>query len=292
MEKGITIIRSNIVGYCMGVKRAVESAIKAVKDYPYSHIYTFGQLIHNPSTLKMLEELNVKSINETDLIGDEIKKGDVVIIRAHGVPPKIISILQEKEVIIIDSTCPRVIANRRLAEKHAENNLIILAGDKNHPELISIQGYILNKKNSRCIIIQNAEEAYNLEIPTINSNSFLIAQTTIKETEFILISNILKNKIKNLEIFNTICSATEERQNALKELINKVEAILIIGGKNSANTKRLFNTALESSTPSFFVENESDLPNEIYSFKKIGIASGASTPDEMIDKIEKTLLCK
>lgn len=286
MKQKITIIRSQIIGYCMGVKRAVESAMNAVKNYPSSNIYTFGQLIHNPTTLKMLKRLNVNSINEKNL--KMLKKDDVVIIRAHGVPPETITILKEKGVIIIDSTCPKVIANRHLAEKHSKNGLIILIGDKNHPELISIQGYVLNKKNARCIIIQNSQEAYEY-IPKEETHAFLIAQTTIKEEEFLLISNILKTKIKNLQIFDTICSATAERQNALKDLFDKVEAILIVGGKNSANTKRLFNTALESKVPSYFIENEKELPHEIYSFKTIGIASGASTPDETIDKIEKIL---
>ena len=290
MNQRITIIRSRVIGYCMGVRRAVESAIKAVESYPSSHVYTFGQLIHNPTTLKMLEKLNISSITEKDLISDKIKKGDVVIIRAHGVPPKIISSLKEKEVIIIDSTCPKVIANRHLAEKWAEKGLIILVGDKNHPELISIQGYVLNKKNTRCIIVQNAQEACNILFPKTEKTAFLIAQTTIKEEEFLLIANILKEKVANIKIFNTICSATSERQEALKDLFSKVEALLIVGGKNSANTKRLFNTAKVSNLPSFFIENKYDLPHEICSFKTVGIASGASTPDEIIDEIEKTIL--
>ena len=281
MDKKIKVIRSNVVGYCMGVKRAVDSAINAKKKHPYSNIYTFGQLIHNPTTLKMLQSLNITSISEKDLDSNRIKKGDVVIIRAHGVPPNIIETLKKKEIKIVDSTCPRVIKNRKLAENNAENALIILAGDKNHPELISIQGYVLNKKNAKCIIVQNVEEAHKIKIEEPEILSFLIAQTTIKEDEFILISNILKEKIKNLTIFNTICSATEERQEALKTLFSKVDALLIIGGKNSANTKRLFNTALESKLPSYFIENKEELKeelaSEISSFKTIGIASGAST---------------
>lgn len=290
MRKRIKIIRSNVVGYCMGVKRAIDSAINATRENPSSNIYTFGQLIHNPTTLKMLQNLNINSISEEDLYNKKIKKGDVVIIRAHGVPPKIIDALSRMEVKIIDSTCPRVIRNRKLAEKNAENSLTILAGDKNHPELISIQGYVLNKKNAKCIIVQNAEEAHNIKIENLDIPSFLIAQTTIKEEEYVLISNILKEKIKNLTVFNTICSATEERQKALRALFTKVDALLIIGGKNSANTKRLFNTALESKLPSFLIENKYDLQDEIYSFNTIGLASGASTPDDVIDEIEKSLI--
>ena len=237
----------------------------------------------------MLESLNIHAIDEKDLNGEKIKEGDVIVIRAHGIEPKIISILKEKKINIINSTCPRVVRNRKLAERYAENSLIILVGDKNHPELIGIKGYVLNKKNSKCIIVQNAEEASRLENLESNQPIALIPQTTIKEEEFILISNILKKKIKNLVIFNTICPATRKRQEALKDLFDNVQAILIVGGKNSANTKRLFNTAVMSGLPSFLVENNKDIPTEVRSFNKIGIASGASTPDEVIDEIEKTL---
>lgn len=290
MNKDIKVIRSSVIGYCMGVRKAVEATINATKKYPSSNIYTFGQLIHNPTTLKMLENLNIQAINENDLNGNKLKKGDVVVIRAHGVSPKIISCLEEKKINIINSTCPRVVRNRKLAERYAENSLIILAGDKNHPELIGIEGYVLNKKNAKCIIIQNAEEASNIIISEKELPVTLIPQTTIKEEEFILIYNILKEKINNLTVFNTICPATSERQDALKSLFNEVEAILVVGGKNSANTKRLFNTAKMSNLPSFFIEDETELPNEIHLFNKIGLASGASTPDEVIDEVEKAFL--
>ena len=290
MSKDIKIIRSGIIGYCMGVKRAVDSSINALKNYPNSHIYTFGGLIHNPTTIKMLEDLNIQAIDKNDLESNKLKEGDVVVIRAHGVPPEIILKLEEKKINIINSTCPRVVRNRKLAEQYAQNSLVILAGDKNHPELIGIQGYVLNKNNAKCIIVQNEEEASKISIIENNLPIALIPQTTIKEEEFILISNVLKKKIKNLLVFNTICPATRERQNALKLLFNKVEALLIIGGKNSANTKRLLNTAKLSLLPSFLIEDEKDLPKEIHLYKTIGLASGASTPDEVINKIEKTLL--
>ena len=289
MQKRI-IKRSAVVGYCMGVKKAVDSAIKMREEYPTSCVYTLGHLIHNPITLKKLEKLGIKILNENDLEGDILKQDDVVIIRAHGVHPKIIKKLKEKKAIIIDCTCSRVVANRHLAEKCSKQGTVILAGDKNHPELISIQGYVLENKDAVCFIIQNATEAEEIEIKNTDSPFFLIAQTTIKKEEFDLIKNILKNRLSNLKVFNTICSATFERQDALKHLINEVDAVLVIGGKTSANTKRLFTTAQEKGKPAFFVENVSDIPQEVYKFHSIGLASGASTPDEIIEKIENILL--
>ena len=288
MDKRI-IKCSSVLGYCMGVRRAVEATIKATKDYPNSNIYTFGELIHNPVTLKMLEKLKVKIIDEDDLLNDKIKKNDIVVIRAHGITPKILSKLKEREVILIDCTCPRVVSNRCLAQKQSEVSTIILVGDKNHPELISIQGYVLENKNTNCIIIQNEEEAKEIKILKENENFSLIAQTTIKEKELLIIQSILQKKIKNLKVFNTICSATFERQKALKKLIGEVEAIVIIGGKNSANTKRLYISAKESGKPTFFIEKSSELTKEIYSYKTIGLASGASTPDETINEVYNLL---
>jgi len=283
------IKRSAVVGYCMGVKKAVNSAIMMRKKYPTSCIYTLGHLIHNPITLKRLEDLGIKVLDESDLDKDILKKDDVVIIRAHGVHPRVFEKLKEKKIVVADFTCPHVIANRHLAEKCSKKGTVILAGDKNHPELISIQGYVLQNKNAMCLIVQNAKEAEKIEIKDSNSPFFLIAQTTIKNEEFDLIQTILSKRLSNLKVFNTICSATFERQNALKNLINEVDAVLIIGGKSSANTKRLFTTAQEKGKPTFFIESVSDISEEVYRFNSIGLASGASTPDEVINEVENVL---
>jgi len=281
-------LRASTIGYCMGVRRAVDSAIQARIDYPKSNIFTLGELIHNPTTLQKLQSLGITTIEEKDIL-PILKEGDVVIIRAHGTSPYVISLLNEKKVIVIDSTCPHVVSNRRLAQKYGKKGLIILAGDKNHPELKSIKSYVMSVPNNSCIIVENAEEARKIQPVKKDIPVFLIAQTTIKEEEFNLMKTVLESKLKNLVAFNTICSATYKRQKAIKELFGKVDAVIVIGGKNSANTKRLFTTCQENKIPSCLIENFEEIPEKFYSFGKIGLASGASTPDEVINIVEKIL---
>ena len=282
------ILRASTIGYCMGVSRAVNSAIQARIDYPSANIFTLGQLIHNPITLKKLQSLGITVLEEKD-IGSTLKEGDVVIIRAHGTSPQTIALLNEHRVILIDSTCPRVVSNRCLAQECGKKGRIILAGDKNHPELKSIRSYVLHSTDTSCLIIENIDEAKAMQFADANFPTFLIAQTTIKEEEFVSIQDVLASKLKNLKVFNTICSATYKRQLAIKELVGKVDAIIVIGGKNSANTKRLFTTCQEYKVPSCFIEDAEELPEEFYFFKRIGLASGASTPDEVINSIEEKL---
>lgn len=289
MKKKLKIVlRASTIGYCMGVRRAVNSAIQAREDYPTSNIFTLGELIHNPTTLQKLQSLGIDVIQEENICSI-LKEGDIVIIRAHGTSPQVISLLEQKKVIVIDSTCPHVVCNRHLAEECGNKGLVILAGDKNHPELKSIRSYVLSSPNASCVIVENVEEARKIEILNENAMVFLIAQTTIKEEEFNLIKDVLISRIKNLKVFNTICTATYKRQKAIKELFKKVDAVIVIGGKNSANTKRLFTTCQENKIPSCFIESLEELPEEFYSFERIGLASGASTPDEVIDSIEKKL---
>ncbi len=287
MKKRI-ILRASTIGYCMGVRRAVNSAIQARIDNPTSNIFTLGHLIHNPTTLQKLKSLGIVVVEE-DNISEVLNEGDIVVVRAHGTSPQVLSILQEKKVIVIDSTCPHVKTNRHLAEECGKKGLVFLAGDKNHPELKSIRSYVLNVPNASCIIVENVEEVGKIHLEDVNIPAFLIAQTTIKEEEFCLISDALSARMKNLKVFNTICSATNKRQAAIKELFEKVDAVVVIGGKNSANTKRLFTTCQENKVKACFIEDVKELPEEFYSFERIGLASGASTPDEVIDSVEEKL---
>lgn len=289
MKNRRIVKRSCLLGYCMGVRKAVESAMKVAKENPNSNVFTLGHLIHNASTLEKLKSVGIEALKGEEIDSDCLQKKDIVIIRAHGEPPHVIEKLKKKEVCIIDCTCPKVIANRKLAEECGKKGIVFLAGDKKHPELISIQGYVLEQAIGTCIIVQNAKEALEIELSESRMPAFLIAQTTIKKEEFDLIRDILIKRIENLKVFNTICSETLQRQKALKTLMKRVSSIVIIGDKNSANTQRLFDTSQKSGIPTFFVENVMELTDEIKEFDSIGLASGASTPDEVIDQIEAKL---
>ena len=167
-----------------------------------------------------------------------------------------------------------------------QDDYVVLTGDKNHGEVIGIAGYA-GKNFSQ---IQNYEEALNFNIEDSNSkNIILLSQTTYSPTEFEKIEKLFKGKFNNLAVMNTICPATNERQDALLELCKQVDGVLVIGGKNSANTKRLFQTAQAHSALSAHIQSEKDIPNEFFNLQKIGITAGASTPDEIINNVQDFL---
>lgn len=287
-EQHRLVKRANVLGYCMGVRRAVEAVYRALVEYPDKTVYTYGPLIHNPVTMRLLEAKGVRIVNPDEDLKPQIAPQSPIIIRAHGISPQKRQELIDCSAIIIDATCPRVIASQfRAAQYSQKGYTIILVGDKNHGELIGIKGYALSIPNGKCITIQTAAEADALQYD--GGLAVLIAQTTIKREEYRAIAEILRKKIPDLTVLETICPATDERQEALLELVNEVDAILVIGGKNSANTRRLLQTALDSGKPAWLTESVADIPQEIYRYRTIGLAAGASTPDSSIEAIEQRL---
>lgn len=286
----MNVIRADILGFCFGVRRAVELAYKALDDYENQKIYSLGPLIHNETVLQKLEGKGLIILDEDEL--NSVENESVIIIRAHGVSPEIINLLEEKKCIIIDATCPRVKASQKIVEKHsALKEVVILTGDKNHGEVKGIAGYA----SKDFYLVQNAAEAENLvksECISKDSKTFLLSQTTFSSVEFENISNIIKSKIPDLTIQNTICSATKERQEALMELCKKVDGIIVIGGKTSANTIRLFDIAKKSCGFAVHIQSKEEIPEEIKNFKSIGITAGASTPDEIINSVEEYIMKK
>lgn len=283
--------RAEVLGYCMGVRKAVDTVWNAARGK--SKVFTFGPLIHNPEALTQLIKKGITPIEPETFSGKEDYSGAKIIIRAHGISPEEKDKLKKTGAEVIDATCPRVLSSQKRAKKYAKESLVILAGDKNHGELIAIAGYVLSEQNSQCIIVQNAQEAEHILLPSFAEKSgcaVLIAQTTIKKSEYDIIAEALRKRLPNLIVLNTICPATSERQEALKKLANETEAVLVIGGKKSANTKRLLQTALELKKPAWLIENACGIPNEIYTYHSVGLTAGASTPDFVIDEVEKALL--
>jgi len=287
-EQRHIVKRAQVLGYCMGVRRAVEAVYRALAEYPDKTVYTYGPLIHNPVTMQLLEAKGVQIVNPDKELKPQIMPKSPIIIRAHGISPQKRQELVDCDAIIIDATCPRVIASQFRAAQYAKKGYtVILAGDKNHGEIIGIKGYALSVPNGKCVTVQTAPEAEAFQYdgaPTV-----LIAQTTIKREEYRAIAEILRKKISDLTVLETICSATDERQEALLELVKEVDAVLVIGGKNSANTRRLLQTALDSGKPAWLAESAADIPPEVYRYRTIGLAAGASTPDSSIDMIDKAI---
>ncbi len=279
------VIKSSVLGFCFGVRRAVELAEKALSEADGKPVYSLGPLIHNESALKSLEQKGLMIAREDGI--DDIDDGAIVVIRAHGVAPCIISRLEQKNCKVVDATCPRVKASQKMVERYSSlNDYIVLTGDRNHGEVIGIAGYA-GKNFSQ---LQNYEEAEKFTIDDPDSkNVILLSQTTYSPLEFEKIQNLFRTKFKNLAVMNTICPATEERQNALLELCAKVDGVIVIGGKSSANTKRLYQTALENCKYAAHIQSASDIPEEFFSLNTIGITAGASTPDIIIEEIESCI---
>ena len=278
------IVRASVLGFCFGVRRAVELAEKALIDNPGKNVYSLGPLIHNETALKALGEKGLKIVeeNQLELIPDE----SVVIIRAHGVPLSVINELKKKNAKIIEATCPRVKASQKMVGKYNKaDELVILTGDKNHGEVKGIAGYA----GSNFVLIETVDDAEKLVINDENMKVVLLSQTTFSPKQFVEIENILKNKIKNLTVYNTICPATNERQEALLELCKEVDGVLVIGGKSSSNTIRLYQTAAANCGKAAHIQGVEDIPEEFFKLKKVGITAGASTPDGIIDAVTAAL---
>ena len=278
------VIRARILGYCMGVRRAVETAFRALDENAGTDkkVFTLGPLIHNPSVLGVLENRGMSVLDARDL--SVVDKNSVVVVRAHGTTPAVMKDLEDRAQIVLDATCPRVhLSQKRAAEWAARGFTVIVAGDRNHGEVVSISAYA----DGKAIVIENTREALALEIP---QKSVLIAQTTFSLDEFSAIAQILKEKNADIQVFNSICSATMERQNALRDLQGKADGILVIGGKNSANTRRLFETAASICKNAALIENQDEIPLGFFDLETVAITAGASTPDQVIDAVEQKLL--
>jgi len=300
----MTVLRANVLGFCMGVRRAVELACNQA-DSPAGKVYTLGPLIHNPQALEDLKRRGIEILDEAKL--PENLSGSVVIIRAHGVSPQTEAQLRKRGAVVVDATCPKVKASQLKAASLAKQGYrLFLAGEETHAEIAGICGYAQDGWLNRSDTAENkqflqvvscaaeAEIAAKLlsEDPELHNGSAktaLLAQTTISTDEYHAIGAIISLFFPALEIIPTICAATRERQDSLRELLGKTHAVVIAGGKDSANTRRLLAIAQASGKPSAIVETAADIPPDFFRFETVGLAAGASTPDTVIEAIEKGL---
>lgn len=277
------VILADVLGYCMGVRKAMDSALDALEKYKDKNVYSLGPIIHNQTALDFLAQKGLKILEENQV--EKAEPNSVVIIRAHGVPPCIIEELEKKDCIVINATCPRVVASQKNAQKYAARDYtVVLAGDKNHGEVTGIAGYAGDK----FILVENSEEVEKLNIPT-DEKIVLLSQTTYSPSEFNKIADIIEEKCSEVKIMNTICPATKERQDALLKLCPIVDGLIIVGGKNSANTKRLLQTALKYCKNAILIERAQEIPSEFLSLNTVGITAGASTPDSVIQEVKAYL---
>jgi 4-hydroxy-3-methylbut-2-en-1-yl diphosphate reductase len=291
------VVRAGILGFCMGVRRAVEIAERAsLETGRAGGLYTLGPLIHNSQVLESLRKQGIVCQNENDL--SSLSSDSTVIIRAHGVSPVIERELSKKGINILDATCPHVKLSQSKARSFVENGYrLFIAGEEDHGEIAGIKGYAedgfsLGLPSAACFVVSNAEEALNTAKELYRcepeAKTALIAQTTLRAEEYRAIGERIQRFFPSLQIVNSICTATVDRQNALRELAN-VDAVIIAGSRESANTQRLLSLARELGKPAWLTEAVSDIPAEIGAYKTVGLSAGASTPDDLIDEIEEAI---
>ncbi|OFI07767.1 hypothetical protein CLOACE_01150 [Clostridium acetireducens DSM 10703] len=262
-------------GFCFGVKRAVDTALNTKKKYN-TKIYTLGPLIHNNDAVNYLKDNNIYPIEMDKL--DTLKEGDIVIIRSHGVSYQTLEMLKNKKLTIVNATCPFVSNIQQIVKKYYDLKYkIVIVGDKFHPEVIGINGWC----NNEAIISKNGD---NISLKNLNKICVVCQTTEKKENWEKVLCKIVKTS-KEIVAFNTICSATDERQLAASILSKKSDLMVVIGGKNSSNTTKLYEICKDNCSNTIHIENAKEIPKYIKNYNNInqvGITAGASTPDWII----------
>jgi len=255
-------------GFCMGVKLAMDKVL-SIAEQESGPIYTYGPLIHNRQAVEMLESKGVRNL---DACPDAA--AGTVLIRAHGVPKHVNNSLRARGLGVVDATCPRVLASQRHIERRAADGYsIVIAGDKDHAEVASL----VSRAGAGCVVVSTPEEAAAVRV---QEPVCLVAQTTFSEATYDEIAAALSARLERLEVVPSICRATQCRQQEVLELAREVEAVVVVGGFHSANTRRLAELARSAGAPTFHVETVEDLDVEALSeFKVVGLTAGASTPN-------------
>lgn len=268
----LRVILADQSGFCEGVARAVEEVRKRAGSG--ERLVTLGPLVHNPQVVKELEGLGVRVLREPSEW-----KGETVVIRTHGVPPSTREDLRRMGANILDLTCPRVARVQRLVEKAAsEGRPVVIAGDPGHAESVGLKGF----SGDRGIVVPSPDE---LELPP-GDRVLVVAQTTQSEESFQSVVEEVSRRAKNIEVVETICPFTVKRRAGVKALLDKVDAAVIVGGRMSANTRRLYETFVSNGVRALLVETEADLePDMLREARVVGVAAGASTPPEVVRRV-------
>ena len=271
------IILAKSAGFCFGVQRAVDMAYEQAG---HREVYTFGPIIHNEEVIEDLKSKGVNIIEDLDEL--EGKSDCTVVIRSHGVEKRVYEELEKKGIHIVDATCPFVKKIHKIVEKHSEQGeRIIIIGNPDHPEVQGIRGWA----KSPVSVIRNAEEAESFSCPA-DQKICIVAQTTFNYNKFKELVEIISKKGYNIIIRNTICNATEERQTEAREIAKRVDAMIVIGGSSSSNTRKLYEICKKECYDTFYIQTINDLDLESLGRAEcIGITAGASTPNNIIEEV-------
>ena len=278
-------------GFCFGVKRAVDKVYELIEN-GVSPIYTLGPIIHNEEVVSDFEKKGVTVIPEEDI--PKLREGTVVI-RSHGVGRRIYDMLKTAGISFVDVTCPFVLKIHRIVERESRaGKQIIIFGDPSHPEVKGICGWC----EGSCTVLRNREDAENF-VPDPGRIPCIVSQTTFNYNKFkelveILCKKRYDNNVLNIDnILNTICNATEERQKEAQSIAGEVDTMLVIGGRHSSNTQKLFEICKEECENTYYIQTPVDLDSEMFQCSSyVGITAGASTPKKIIEEVQEHVRIK
>ena len=286
----ITVAKS--AGFCFGVKRAVNKVYEQA-DIKSGPIYTYGPIIHNEEVVKDLEEKGVKVLDNLETLTDAQKqeKG-TVIIRSHGVSKEVYEKLEHAGFEIEDATCPFVLKIHQIVEEFSNDGYeIVIIGSSLHPEVEGIRGWCDPKHTT---VIADYEEAQNYK-PKSGKKVCIVAQTTFNYKKFQELVEIIQKKgyIRDIRVLNTICNATEERQNEAAKLAETSDIMIVIGGRSSSNTQKLYEICKEECANTYYIQTQEDLHLDTSGhIDNVGITAGASTPKKIIEEVQKYVRTK
>jgi len=271
------IFLADKAGFCFGVKRAINTAFEAADK---GRVFCLGPLIHNPQEVERLRKAGVETVEDFSTL----KPGDSLIIRSHGVPPRVLTQAGDMGLTVIDLTCPFVGKAQRDAEKlQKEGYQVVVVGEKQHPEVQSILGYA----GENAVVVEAAEDVDGMQLA---ARLGVVAQTTQSYGNFSEIVLKLLRLSKELKIFNTICSSTKERQEAARSLAQQVDVMLVVGGRNSANTSRLAFLCRQEGKSTHHIELAEEIrPEWLDGVNTVGVTAGASTPNWVVEGVLERL---
>ena len=273
-------------GFCFGVRRAVDKVYELIESQE-KPIYTLGPIIHNESVVGDLEAKGVKVIENIEQL-HSVRDG-VVVIRSHGVGRAVYELMESLGLSYVDVTCPNVLKIHKIVERESKaGKNIVIIGNAKHPEVEGICGWSVSKP----VVIETVEEAE--EYQAMNGNPVcIVSQTTFNYNKFKDLVEILEKKRYDNNVLNTICNATEDRQRETKQIAKEVDTMLVIGGKHSSNTQKLYEISKCECGNTYYIQTPVDLDSEMFqSSSCVGITAGASTPNKIIEEVQKHVRIK
>ena len=274
-------------GFCFGVQRAVDKVYELIDSCP-DRLFTLGPIIHNEEVVNDLEKKGVRVASEEEL--KTLPEGSTVVIRSHGVGKKVYDQLEECGLSYVDVTCPFVLKIHRIVEKESKaGSHIVIIGDPDHPEVVGICGWCIGPYT----VIRTKQDALDF-VPPEGKNVCIVSQTTFNYNKFKDLVEILRKKrydntvLNILNILNTICNATEERQREAKSIAGEVDTMLVVGGRHSSNTQKLFEICKKECENTYYIQTPVDLDSDMFQCSSyVGITAGASTPKKIIEEVQE-----